>query len=164
MSHLFLDDLELDLLSIVKLFTLNDFRNQLIDPHLYLYSKSKIGQIQELNSLLSYYTDDIEKWKDDMFRARIKFIRGYPEIPINPNSPPQLFGSILECFEHMFNITNEFKAAFGSSDPMFNSIPYIKQSPCLHLDENPACEDFCKWHDQLVRQKLPKKELLTLMR
>ena len=122
------------MLSIVKLFTLNDFRNLLIDPHLYLYTKSKTeaGQIPELNSLLSYYTDDIEKWREDVERARVNFIRGYPEIPFNPNRPPQLFGSILECFEHMFNITNDFKATSGSSDPMFNSIPYIKQSELLY--------------------------------
>ena len=167
MLHIFLDELELDLLSIVKLFTLNDFRNLLIDPHLYLLTKSKstLGQqIHELNSLLSYYSDDIEKWREDVERTHVNFIRGYPEIPINPNRPPQLFGSILECLEHMFNITNDFKATSGGADPMFNSIPYIKQSPCLQLDENPACEEFCKWHDKLVGKKLSKKELLTLMR
>ena len=167
MLHIFLDELELDLLSIVKLFTLNDFRNLLIDPHLYLLTKSKstLGQqIHELNSLLSYYSDDIEKWREDVERTHINFIRGYPEIPINPNRPPQLFGSILECLEHMFNITNDFKATSGGADPMFNSIPYIKQSPCLQLDENLACEEFCKWNDKLVGKQLSKKELLTLMR
>ena len=66
-----------------------------------------------------------------------------------------------QCFEHVLNITG---TSFENDAFFKDSTHGQVMSPCNNLATNPECKKYCDWHNDIVANKISKKELLSLMR
>ena len=66
-----------------------------------------------------------------------------------------------QCYEHVLNFTG---TSFGNDAFFKDSTHGQVMSPCNNLATNPECKKYCDWHNDIVANKISKKELLSLMR
>ena len=63
-----------------------------------------------------------------------------------------LYQPFQTCFQHMSNFYTSVEGK------------YTNTSPCMNLNKNLECKDFCDWHKDIINDQLQNQELLTLMR
>ena len=72
-----------------------------------------------------------------------------------------------QLFKNCFNaLSNNDEDSHFKKDAFFldESHEAIARSPCKNPSNYSVCKDYCRWHDDLFKNKLTKHEFLTLMR
>ena len=135
------------LYKVIKFFKIKNIGSFISNMHAYF---GLYGQNNETIAALAKLMTMDETDTDLIFISKIFSLNDFSALADDPNLV--IYQTFHKCFEYMSNVKKAFKGM------------YTQRSPCLDLNENSKCREFCEWHNEFINNKLQKQEFLTLMR
>ena len=135
------------LYKVIKFFRVENIGSFISNMHVYF---GLFRQNNETIAALAKFMTMDENDADLLFISKIFSLNDFSALADDPILA--IYQTFNKCFEHMFNVKKALKGI------------YTQSSPCLDLNENSKCREFCEWHNEIINNTLQKQELLTLMR
>ena len=135
------------LYKVIKFFRVKKIGSFISNMHAYF---GLYGQNNETIAALAKLMTMDENDTDLLFISKIFSLNDFSALADDPILA--IYQTFHKCFEYMSNVKKAFKGM------------YTQSSPCLDLNANSKCREFCEWHNEFINNKLQKQELLTLMR